>query len=150
MTPQPIAEPTGEPAIPKPAPHPAMLALADHIPTPVSYANGGDWRVRCACRGWDGWNWDHPAHLTEVLEQAGLLKPIDPPPTLATCRHCDAAIRESPGAFGSTWWRTEDGGLICGGGSGDAHEPAGLAADGTSPETPTTRVLAERADRRTT
>jgi hypothetical protein len=74
MMPQPITEPAGEPAIAKPAPHPAMLALADHIPMPVSYVNGGDWRVRCACHGWDGWNWDHPAHLTEILDQAGLLK----------------------------------------------------------------------------
>jgi hypothetical protein len=31
-------------------------------------------------------------------------------------------------------------------GSGDAHEPAGQVADGTGPETPTTRVLAERAE----
>jgi hypothetical protein len=130
------------------ADHPAALVVADHPLT-----GRGDY-ARCGCwhdnpeTGWRGPACDHPAHLTEMLDQAGLLKPVGPPP--ATCWHCDAAIRESPGAFGSTWWRTEDGGLMCPGVSGDAHEPAGLAADGTSPETPTTRVLAERADRRTT
>jgi hypothetical protein len=112
--------------------HPAALVLADHQLRPhVWTQHGAGVQVVCRCNDWSGWDYDHPTHLTYVLEQAGLLKPIDPPPTLATCRHCDAAIRESPGAFGSTWWRTEDGGLICGGGSGDAHEPAGLLKEDT-------------------
>jgi hypothetical protein len=127
--------------------HPASLVLSDHFAT--NHVRGAVSPLHCAC-GWNGPACNHPAHLAGALDQAGLLKPIDPPPTLATCRHCDAAIRESPGAFGSMWWRSTAGGLMCPGGSGDAHEPAGLAADGTSPETPTTRVLAERADRRTT
>jgi hypothetical protein len=110
------------------ADHPAALVLADH--QRLGFTRGATDPAVCDC-GWRGPLCDHPAHLTEMLEQAGLLKPIDPPPTLATCRHCDAAIRESPGAFGSTWWRTEDGGLICGGGSGDAHEPAGLLKEDT-------------------
>jgi hypothetical protein len=110
--------------------HPAASVLADHIAAigvraPMS-------RAACEC-GWRGAVCDYPAHLAEVLHQAGLLKPAGPSPSLATCRHCHAAIRESPGAFGATWWRTDDGGLICGGGSGDAHEPAGLPADAACP-----------------
>jgi hypothetical protein len=110
------------------ADHPASHALTDHFAT--NHIRGAVSQLHCAC-GWNGQACDHPAHLTEVLEQAGLLKPVGPPPTLATCRHCDAAIRESPGAFGSTWWRSTAGGLMCPGGSGDAHEPAGLLKEDT-------------------
>jgi hypothetical protein len=65
--------------------HPAASVLADHL---------APWRVRpaapveCGCGEWRGPSCDHPAHLAEVLHQAGLLKHTAPPPTLATCRHC--------------------------------------------------------------
>jgi hypothetical protein len=54
--------------------HPASLVLADHFQT--NHVRGAVSPLHCAC-GWHGPACNHPAHLAEALDQAGLLLPAD-------------------------------------------------------------------------
>jgi hypothetical protein len=50
--------------------HPAALVLADHL---IPFPSWSSRPTRCDCR-WTGPSCDHPAHLAEMLQKAGLLK----------------------------------------------------------------------------
>lgn len=56
----------------------AALVLGDHLFRVRDYAaNGQVIGGSCACHEWVGTNHDHSIHLAEVLDQAGLLSPLD-------------------------------------------------------------------------
>lgn len=61
--------------------HPAAAVLADHLltlrylaPSPLTPSPAVP--AHCDC-GWRGAACDHPAHLAETLDRAGLLLPAD-------------------------------------------------------------------------
>jgi hypothetical protein len=56
------------------ADHPVSLVLTDHFAT--NHVRGAVSQLHCAC-GWRGPACDHPAHLAETLDRAGLLLPAD-------------------------------------------------------------------------
>jgi hypothetical protein len=66
-TPDPAVGPVRHPY----AGHPASLVLADHFA--INHVRGAVSPLHCAC-GWNGPACNHPAHLAEVLDRAGLLK----------------------------------------------------------------------------
>jgi hypothetical protein len=73
------------------ADHPASHALTDHFAT--NHIRSAVSQLHCAC-GWNGPACDHPAHLAEVLDRAGLLKEDDINTDCAACRdgQCQACV----------------------------------------------------------
>lgn len=59
----------------------AALVLADHLFHPRSRPGEAPvFAGSCTCKEWYGMDFDHPAHLADVLAQAGLLRdaPVTP------------------------------------------------------------------------
>jgi hypothetical protein len=67
--------------------HPAALVLADHQVRPHAWPRSIAGMpvtgviVTCRCNDWSGWDYDHPAHLVDALDRAGLLAAGTPPET---------------------------------------------------------------------
>lgn len=114
--------------------HPASAALADHY---ISWTGLRGLAVTAPCRcdcGWTGPSCDHPAHLAEALDQAGLLAPGMPPETPTTWVLAERADRRTT-MTGCTCPRTTEGHRVVDPYAWVDHCPLHFA---------------ERADRRTT